>query len=824
MRENAKKLLAIVISVGILATSNMPTMAQSVQNNNIAEKKTKIGMEKVSGEIIKESLSEEEKISAQNLELNSKELVDISEEGAYKVFVFTPQEDGEYCFFSIAGDNVNNYDNFSCDSIAALYSNSGEYLAEGDDEHYDVQFLIRYELLAGQKYYLSTSLYDEDATGCFEVVVITGQKYDEGIAFENNMECAIPEQYGVVGSSVTFSPVFDTGIDESHLSYKWRGYGYELDNGVENTVEYDFSTACNERSFTFTVEEEMFGELDRFLVELEIKDFWGRTYLYSTYLWQLDGWTIVGKNEKENIKVSYGSSEELSVEVISGNTIPQSYVWYQFLSESDLDDYLDVNNDERSEISKIQVSDNENCVIPEITEKQIYCVEVSDGEKIFLKGFVIQPGTNLTLDEDSQQEITIYLNEENNDMTCLAPQYTIERGEALSFSWYYNDNEEIIADTETLNVQARTQNEGIYKCTITDRYGYSVSVSYNVTVDTGLDCHFSDDIRHAFPGQMITHEVTEVYVDRGNVTYCWKNHEGDEIGNQKSITVPADSTVYYCTVEDEFGKYTVRRFECRLLENKGRLTKTTFTHMPDKAHEYMAYSFVADTTAMYTFYTNDDRAKEGGALDPEFILLNENMMMINSDDDGGREYNAKLSEELIKGTTYYLVVNSREADKIPYMVYVTGGGLVVPATPAPITPSVTPVVTPTITPIITPSNQSKVESAEGTVVSTTAAGTATLQVATNAKSITIGKVNVGGVEYNVTSIGAGAFKQSKNLKTLTLTNPNIKINKKAFKGCKNVKKIKVKVYYKTSKEQAKIKKALVKAGIKAANIKFKKMK
>lgn len=92
-----------------------------------------------------------------------------------------------------------------------------------------------------------------------------------------------------------------------------------------------------------------------------------------------------------------------------------------------------------------------------------------------------------------------------------------------------------------------------------------------------------------------------------------------------------------------------------------------------------------------------------------------------------------------------------------------------------------------------------VEDSNGAKVSVTTKknGTAAVTAAGKKKATSVkvaAKVNVDGVEYTVTTVGANAFKASaKTVKTVTLPATVTKISKNAFKNCKKLTKITLKV-------------------------------
>ncbi len=85
------------------------------------------------------------------------------------------------------------------------------------------------------------------------------------------------------------------------------------------------------------------------------------------------------------------------------------------------------------------------------------------------------------------------------------------------------------------------------------------------------------------------------------------------------------------------------------------------------------------------------------------------------------------------------------------------------------------------------------------------------------KSVIIGK--------KVTKINANAFKGCKNLKSIKIYGNKLKsVNKTAFKRCTNKKSVKVTIYAKSKKVYKKVVKMVKKAGLKKATYKYKKKK
>ena len=86
---------------------------------------------------------------------------------------------------------------------------------------------------------------------------------------------------------------------------------------------------------------------------------------------------------------------------------------------------------------------------------------------------------------------------------------------------------------------------------------------------------------------------------------------------------------------------------------------------------------------------------------------------------------------------------------------------------------------------------SAVSGTEAGTVSTNSNGTVTLEKAENKKKVSLDTVTVNGTSYNITTVGSGALKDASNVKTIELGANIDRIEKKAFAGAENLKKIKV---------------------------------
>ena len=99
--------------------------------------------------------------SAVELNQGDKKPASIAEEEGRMYFKIVPESSGEYSFSSKG----------YFDTFARLYDENQNQLAENDDGGSENNFMITYNLEAGQTYYLEVSFYSENKTGSFYVVM-----------------------------------------------------------------------------------------------------------------------------------------------------------------------------------------------------------------------------------------------------------------------------------------------------------------------------------------------------------------------------------------------------------------------------------------------------------------------------------------------------------------------------------------------------------------------------------------------------------------------------------------------------------------------------
>lgn len=85
----------------------------------------------------------------------------ISVAGEYSFFTFTPEESGEYGFYSVG----------EYDTYGYIYDTDGNLLESDDDDGFNVHFCVTYDFTADTTYILGVRFYYDNMTGSFDVSV-----------------------------------------------------------------------------------------------------------------------------------------------------------------------------------------------------------------------------------------------------------------------------------------------------------------------------------------------------------------------------------------------------------------------------------------------------------------------------------------------------------------------------------------------------------------------------------------------------------------------------------------------------------------------------
>ncbi len=154
---------------------------------------------------------------AEELHVDETHVVSISQPGEHYWVKFTPEEDGNYCFYS------DPYNFSEGDPMAALYEDVNEEpVAESDDAiGMGLNFKIRYDMTAGKTYYLDTFLRDEPEVGAYSI------RLTKSVAAT---EVFIEEEYltGILGETATLKATFIPLENSIEETLSWTSSNQEV--------------------------------------------------------------------------------------------------------------------------------------------------------------------------------------------------------------------------------------------------------------------------------------------------------------------------------------------------------------------------------------------------------------------------------------------------------------------------------------------------------------------------------------------------------------------------------------------------------------------
>ena len=238
----------------------------------------------------------------------------------------------------------------------------------------------------------------------------------------------------------------------------------------------------------------------------------------------------------------------------------------------------------------------------------------------------------------------------------------------LSFEWrHYDDTEDEFVRVEgamynSLTLANLAQGDfGEYKCRVSDEYGNQQSCYFYVERRSTVSVYAeTEEDQVAAVGDAVTFQVG-VDSSGGNLTYEWRAYPtGDEddesvviegvTGDTYNFTVTADSPrLYRCQVSNSEDDSDSVYF--RLLRRSGTVTALTLDE-PAQASitvggDNAFFSFTPAVAGTYAFTSESESDTYGYLYDSNWNLLENN-------DDGGSDYNFKVTMALEAGETYYL--------------------------------------------------------------------------------------------------------------------------------------------------------------------------
>ena len=285
----------------------------------------------------------------------------IENEGAMAYFRILPSETSTYIFTALGEE----------DTVGHLYDGSMVELSFDDDEGNGSNFMIEYDLEAGETYYLGVHLYD-NAIGSF-TVRMTRSNHLEAKAADGVYELYIQPLSSAVlrveASCIT-----------GEMTYQWYRYGDEGYTAIEGATAPEYTT-------------EPLAYYDKYYCE--VKDIFGSRK-------EVDFWVYIDNkleahpaDGRSDLYILPQNSVELRVEAscTAGELLWQ---WYKYIPE---------NEEGYSEWKAIEGEDTSVYTTEELTENAQYQCRVSDmyGNSVYayfrinvINAQTIKPGDQLT--------------------------------------------------------------------------------------------------------------------------------------------------------------------------------------------------------------------------------------------------------------------------------------------------------------------------------------------------------------------------------------------------------------------------------------------
>lgn len=183
-------------------------------------------------------------------ELTLDEVYEVTLDGEEDVYyVFTPEEDGFYEFYSESEEGV--------DPRGELYDSEENYLSEHDDSEEGNDFSVKYRLEAGNSYYLKVNKYGEDTRSlsvAVKHITLYVEVENQNVTVKYGEDYTLESEIYNTGAALTYEwyywedtgwiPSEETGstyvIDANEKIYK--GYSCRVSNGIESCVIYYFTS------------------------------------------------------------------------------------------------------------------------------------------------------------------------------------------------------------------------------------------------------------------------------------------------------------------------------------------------------------------------------------------------------------------------------------------------------------------------------------------------------------------------------------------------------------------------------------------------------
>ena len=364
-----------------------------------------------------------------------------------------------------------------------------------------------------------------------DISLVTGLN----IEYAGNTEVKVDEEK-------TLQVFAETGIDEA-LTYTW----YVYDNKRHEYKKLEDVTG------TFYTITGALGQPDKY--KCEVSD--GVMTKTAQFDISIDSGLKVDY-ETSRVKVLYGETADLKVNVTSESGLPITYKWYKQNPGSYYTDYYLISGENTDTYS---VKGIRGMV-------EDYRCEISDGINTATVDFTA------ILDSGLEVDYEYYPTLKYGEKGTLEVSATTKSGGELRYQWYamdenHNYQEIAGATSSSYEVMADKDMSRQYQCKVSDDIT-SQTVYMYVSIDTGLTINKVEQYQTVNAGEKLSLKV-EASSDYSNeLTYQWEKTDSETDRRSDIEGATTDTYVvtgeqgaegwYYCTVSDGISRQTIRTY------------------------------------------------------------------------------------------------------------------------------------------------------------------------------------------------------------------------------------------------------------------------
>ena len=291
-------------------------------------------------------------------------------------------------------------------------------------------------------------------------------------------------------------------------------------------------------------------------VEVTVGDY---TDGFNFYVNMDTHFTVTNENPEEVFVAKAGDDAVLKVD--ASNDLGESSISYEWERMTGLDE------DGDEEYSPISGADEASYTVPNVTRYQKYRCEASDtygnGQYVY---FIVSVENGFDVEaEDS------YLYVPAEEAVRLHVVVNADQSEPLNYEWYI-DGEKKSGSSDAFEIAKVTESHHA-RCVVTDKYGCSKEVWFEVEVDNEFEAEADDrdvTVPKGSPAQVkvnascskgtITYSWERAVYDQESDSWTWESLEGEE---GDTVEIPSvDSYVRYeCRAHDQYGSTRYIQFD-----------------------------------------------------------------------------------------------------------------------------------------------------------------------------------------------------------------------------------------------------------------------